>query len=83
MLYKIDDPFAMIIDLGGKRGKKQIMIEKPEIVDLNAIKTELESFYSAIVNNTTPPVTINDGYEALEVAYRILDKIQESPLNLA
>jgi len=73
------DPLAMIIDLGGKRGRKQISIEKPEIRNLNAIMTELESFYTAIVNNTTPPVTINDGYEALKVAYEILDKMQDLP----
>ncbi len=73
------DPFAMIIDLGGKRGRKQITIEKPEIISLNAIKTELESFYQAIVNNTSPSVTINDGYEALNVAYQILGKMQELP----
>jgi predicted dehydrogenase len=75
----LNDPLAMIIDLGGKKGKKQISLEKPGIENLNAIKTELESFYFAIVNNTNPPVTINDGYEALNVAYQILEKIQELP----
>jgi predicted dehydrogenase len=76
------DPLAMIIDLGEKRGRKQISVEKPEIHNLNAIKAELESFYNAIVNNTTPPVTINDGYEALSVAYQILGKMQELPAGL-
>jgi predicted dehydrogenase len=73
------DPLAMIIDLGGKRGKKQISIEKPDIATLNAIKTELDSFLQSIVNNTTPFVTINDGYDALNVAYQILDKMQDLP----
>lgn len=73
------DPLAMIIDLGEKRGKKQISIEKPDIATLNAIKTELDSFLQSIVNNTTPFVTINDGYDALNVAYQILDKMQELP----
>lgn len=77
-----DEPFAMIIDLGEKRGKKKISVEKPEIISINAIKAELESFYSAIVNNTTPPVTINDGYDALNVAYQILGKMQELPAGL-
>jgi predicted dehydrogenase len=77
------DPFAMILDLGGKKGKKQISVEKPEILNLNAIKTELESFYQAIVNNTAPSVTINDGYEALSVAYQILGKMQELPAGMA
>lgn len=73
------DPLAMIIDLGEKRGKKQISIEKPEIPTLNAIKAELESFYHAIVSNSAPPVTINDGYDALNVAYQVLGKMQEMP----
>jgi predicted dehydrogenase len=73
----MEDPMAMIIDLGGKRGRKHISLERPHIENLNAIKTELESFYQAIVNNTIPPVTINDGYEALDVAYQILRKVQE------
>jgi predicted dehydrogenase len=76
------DPLAMIIDLGEKRGKKQISVEIPEIHSINAIKAELESFYQAIVNNTTPPVTINDGYEALSLAYQILGKMQELPVGM-
>jgi len=75
----LSDPLAFVIDLGENKGKKQIILENPEIKDTNAIKTELESFYHAIVNNTMPPVTINDGYEALNVAYQILEKIRELP----
>ena len=54
---------------------KEIMIDKPAIQPNNAIIAELASFVDAIRTNSTPPVTINDGYHALEVAYRILDKI--------
>ena len=77
-----DDPFALVIDLGKGKGKKQIFIEKPVIQTLNAIKAELESFYEAIDQNTTPSVTIDDGYQALNVAYRIIEKINLSPSNL-
>lgn len=77
-----DDPFALVIDLGEGKGKKQIFIEKPGIQTLNAIKTELESLYEAIDKNTTPSVTIDDGYQALNVAYRIIEKINLSPNNL-
>jgi predicted dehydrogenase len=69
------DPFAMIIDLGNNKGSKRIFMEKPEITPLNAIVTELDSFAKAIINNTTPPVTINDGYQALDVAYKIIEKL--------
>jgi hypothetical protein len=75
-------PMSFILDLGPGKGTKQIAFETPEIKPLNAIKAELESFYSAIVNNTIPSVTINDGYSALEVAYKIIDKIGQSAANL-
>jgi predicted dehydrogenase len=70
-----DDPFAMIIELGPGRGKKQILVEKPEIQPINAIKTELETFQASIAENTQPVVTIEDGYRSLELAYQIMEKI--------
>jgi predicted dehydrogenase len=76
-----EDPLAMIINLGKGKGKKKISIEKPKVAPLNAIKKELESFYEAIEKDITPPVTISDGYEALDVAHQIIHKIEESPAN--
>jgi len=70
------------IDLGDGKGSKQIFFSKPEVNPQNAIRQELESFRSAIVNNTIPPVTINDGYNALELAHRIMEKINQSISNL-
>jgi len=70
--------FGVPLDLGPGKGTKQISFIKPEVRPNNAIKTELESFYSAITNNTVPPVTIEDGYHALEVAYMIIDDINLS-----
>lgn len=40
------------------------------------LQTELESFQKSITNNTTPHVSIMDGSNALEVAFRILDKLE-------
>ena len=71
-------PLDMILDLGPGKQPKQILFEKPEIVPINAIQTELESFADAIIHNTQPPVTINDGYAALDLAYRIIDKMNRS-----
>ncbi len=71
-----DDPFAMVLDLAPGKGKKEISIVKPEIKQNNAILTELASFADAIEHNSVPSVTINDGYQALEVAYQILEKIK-------
>jgi predicted dehydrogenase len=72
------DPMAMILDLGPDKQPKQILFDKPEITNINAIQTELESFADAIINNTPPPVTINDGYAALDLAYRIIEKMKNA-----
>lgn len=55
--------------------KKQIYFDNPNVHPNNAILDELESFADAIKNNTTPIVTLEDGTEALRVAYQIIDSI--------
>jgi predicted dehydrogenase len=72
------DPLSVVIDLGNNKGKKQLFFEKPEVLPVNAIKTELENFYDSIINNTEPTVTIHDGYNSLEVAYKIIENIETS-----
>jgi predicted dehydrogenase len=52
--------------------KKQIYFENPKIEANNAILDELETFADAINHNTTPVVTLEDGTEALRVAYKII-----------
>ena len=70
------DPLAMIIEPANGKSAKQIFFEKPEIIPINAIQTELESFANAINNNETPVVSIDDGYAALDVANRIMEKMK-------
>lgn len=82
-MEKVEDesslsPFAMVIDPGNDAEKKQIIIKHPEITPLNAIKTELSKFYYSIKNNEPTPVGVLDGYTALEVAYKIMNEINES-----
>ena len=72
------DPFSVTIDLGEGKGQREILFEKPEIEATNAIQDELRSLAESIVNNTTPEVTITDGYRALDVAHKILEKLQIS-----
>ena len=69
------DPLAMIIDLGKGKGSKKIIFDQPEVKQINAIKTELESFAGAISRNLTPLVSINDGYAALDIAHKIMEKM--------
>jgi predicted dehydrogenase len=69
------DPLAVTIDLGNK-GSKQIYFENPTILPTNAIKMELETFADSIISNSTPLVSIDDGYKALDVAYKIIEKMK-------
>ncbi|MBL0309239.1 MAG: Gfo/Idh/MocA family oxidoreductase [Bacteroidetes bacterium] len=57
--------------------KKYIVYEAPETEDNNAIKMELELFLKAIIENKPVPVSIQDGYNAMDVAHQILDKIEQ------
>ena len=72
-----DNPFALIIDPGKGKTKKQIEFESPKTTDNNAIKNELTSFYHAIVNNTDTIVTIEDAYKALYVAHQISEQVEK------
>ena len=76
-----DDPMAMVIDLGPGKKKRRIQFDKPQIENINAIVEELKSFKNSIQNNTSPTVTIEDGYNALNVAHMIMEKIGESSSN--
>ncbi len=76
------DPLSVTIDLGEGKGHKQIYFEKPTVEANNAIKDELRSFAESIENNTTPAVTIHDGYNALDVAHRIIEKLNLTKENL-
>ncbi|MCF6347723.1 MAG: Gfo/Idh/MocA family oxidoreductase [Flavobacteriaceae bacterium] len=69
---KNPDEFAMILQ-NAEGIKKQIYFENPTIESNNAILDELETFADAIINDTRPIVTLNDGAKALRVAQQIID----------
>lgn len=69
---EVPGDFDMILQ-NAEGVKKQIYFENPDIEANNAILDELETFADAISNNTTPIVTLEDGTEALRVAYQIID----------
>ena len=71
------DPLAMKIDLADGTSK-QISVEHPEVIPINSIMMELESFHNAIVNDTEPAVTMYDGVQALKVCYMILDELAKN-----
>ena len=75
------DKNVFTFDIETNTGKKTIAIAAPVIKENNAIKLELQSFIDAIVNNRPVTVSDMDGYNAMEVAHLILDKINKNQLN--
>lgn len=71
------DPFDIILDLGTDKPKKKILIDKPDIIESNAIKEELRAFYNSIENDSETPVTIEDGLNAMLVAHQIMDEMSK------
>lgn len=69
------DKNVFTFDIQTNNGKKTIAISNPVVEDGNAIKMELQAFYDAITNNTNTPVTVIDGFRAMDVAHQILEKI--------
>jgi predicted dehydrogenase len=71
----IDNPFSMLINTSEDKPPKHIQILNPKVKPTNAIQSELISFYQAIIDNKQPIVDVYDAYYALEIAHKILEKI--------
>lgn len=69
---EVPGDFDMILQ-NAEGVRKQIYFDNPDVAPNNAILDELETFADAINNDTTPIVTLEDGTEALRIAYRIID----------
>ncbi len=74
-LQNEEEPTGFGFDLETPNGIKKIAVDMPVIPTVNAIKAELQSFTDSILNNTPVVVSEIDGYLAMEVAHKILDKI--------
>ena len=66
------EDFALILE-NAQGDKKQIYFENPQIEDTNAILEELEDFASAIQNNNPVAISLENGTQALELAYQIME----------
>ena len=69
---EVPGDFDMILQ-NAEGVKKQIYFANPDVEQNNAILDELNSFADAINNNTSPVVTLEQGTNALRVAYQIID----------
>jgi predicted dehydrogenase len=79
-LKQPNDTNVFSFDIETQTGKKTIAIANPVIQSENAIKLELESFVSSILNNTQTVVSEIDGFLAMEVAHQILEKISNTSI---
>ena len=73
-----DEQHVFSFDLETPLGNKVIAIANPEIKPVNAIKAELEAFVQSIVQNKPTVVSEIDGFMAMQVAHKILEKINNS-----
>jgi predicted dehydrogenase len=76
-----DDEKSFSFDIDTPAGKKTIAIANPVVPQVNAIQQELESFVTAIRNQSRPVVSETDGLMAMEVAHQILEKIAAAAVN--
>lgn len=65
------------IELPDGRTRK-ITVDFPPKKEVNAIRMELQEFANSIINNTPTLVSARDGYQAMDIAYEILKKINEA-----
>jgi len=79
-LKQSSDTNAFTFDLETKQGKKTIAVINPESKSVNAIREELKSFVDAVNNNKPAAVSEIDGFLAMEVAHKILEKISGSSI---
>ena len=68
-----------VMEIETQKGRKLIQMELPDVQPVNAIEMELTTFADSILNDTTPKVTLEDGYAALQLAYQISAAIDAQP----
>jgi len=68
--------FSVPVNLNGRDYK--IAYDKPIVDITNAMKYEEELFFNSIMHNQEPEVTLKDGKVALEIAAKIIEKIESN-----
>lgn len=79
-LKQPSDQQVFSFDIETQQGKKTIAIATPSIEASNAMKAELEAFVYAIQHQQPTIVSEIDGFLAMEVGHRILEKINNTPI---
>ncbi|MDQ3109759.1 MAG: Gfo/Idh/MocA family oxidoreductase [Bacteroidota bacterium] len=69
-----DEP-SLLVESNSFKTLNNMILSKIEVAASDAVKMQLESFAAAIINNTRPLVPIDDGYNAMAVANKIIDQL--------
>lgn len=75
-------PTMMLGKIDQGQQKRLIVYEQPEVKEVNALKFELERFVESVQKDIKPPVTGQEGLQALEVAQEILQKIESQKVKV-
>ncbi len=65
-----------LMTLDTNSGKKYLELQQAKTEPVNAIQMELQTFADCIRRNETPKVSLQEGYRAMDLAYRILGEIE-------
>ena len=69
------NPFALELNTGAE--SRWINFERPDVMPINSIKMELELFHDAIVKNEESAVPLRDGFNAMNIAHQVMEKIEK------
>ncbi len=72
--------FISFGEMGIGEKKKMVVYEQPELLEVNALKYELQLFANCVLENKKPVVSGVDGLKALIVAQKIISKIEEQKI---
>ncbi|MFH0736504.1 MAG: Gfo/Idh/MocA family oxidoreductase [bacterium] len=86
-IYRLVNPevitsgnFISFGEMGIGDKKKMVVYEQPELLEVNALKYELQLFANCVLENKKPVVSGVDGLKALIVAQKIISKIEEQKI---
>lgn len=65
-----------VFELETNQGTKLIHVEMPDVIEVNAIQSELEALILAIQKDEPTLVSLHDGYRALKIAHQIMADIE-------
>lgn len=72
------NPFAMTLKDDKSGREKEVSYDRPQVEANNPIREELASFAEAIRHGKEPDVTVQDGYQAIDVAHRVTQSVRST-----